>query len=272
MSIPSQAVASARSLLFVPGDRPDRFAKAADSGADLIIIDLEDAVASDRKTEARSSTGDWLAAGRRAVIRINPPGTPWFADDLEMAARYGGPVMLPKAEDPTGLQAVTERMGGGPLIPLIETALGMERAFDICATAGVVRVAFGNVDYAAQIGVAPEDHLALAYARSRLTTACAAAGLCPPIDGVTTRLKNDAVLDEDVVHARRLGFAGKLCIHPSQVSGVHHGFSPSADELAWAREVVAADGSVSAVNGQLVDRPVVERARRILSSAGPEDH
>ncbi|WP_052865423.1 HpcH/HpaI aldolase/citrate lyase family protein [Streptomyces niger] len=263
------ALAAARSLLFVPGDRADRYAKAAAAGADGVIVDLEDAVAPEGKDAARDAVAGWLAGGARAVVRINPPGTEWHAADLAMAAAHGAPVMLPKAEDPADLAAVADRTGGRlPVLALVETAAGVENAAALCRAPNVVRAAFGNIDLAAQLGVDPDDHQALAYARSRLVCASAAAGLAPPLDGVTAGLAADGPLPADVAHARRLGFGGKLCIHPRQLDAVHEGFTPSADEREWARRVLAAEGPVTVVDGQMVDRPVLERARRVLAAAG----
>ncbi|MGJ5797632.1 HpcH/HpaI aldolase/citrate lyase family protein [Streptomyces europaeiscabiei] len=261
-------VAAARSLLFVPGSRPDRFDKAASSGADLVIIDLEDAVAPVDKERARDAAEAWLVHGNRAVVRINAPGTPWSAADLGMAARYGCPVMVPKAEDPAALADLAARTAGRcDLVPLIETALGVERAFQVCSTPGAVRAAFGNVDLAAQLGVAHDDRTALAWARSRLVVASSAAGIGAPVDGVTTAVRDADVLRDDVAHARRLGFTGKLCIHPAQLPGVAAGFTPSAEEVRWARAVLDAGESVTTVDGQMVDRPVLIRASRVLAAA-----
>ncbi|MER5435820.1 CoA ester lyase [Streptomyces sp. NPDC002588] len=263
-----RGVTSARSWLFVPGHRPDRFPKAVASGADLVIIDLEDAVADEDKARARASAADWLAQGNDTVVRINPPGTPWFESDLMEAARHGCPVMVPKAEDPAVLADIAARVAGRcALVPLIETAGGVERAREVCATAGVARVAFGNVDLAGQLGVAWDDHAALAYARSRLVLACAAAGIRSPVDGVTTAVKDGGALQEDIAHARRLGFTGKLCIHPGQVEAVSRGFAPSREELEWARGVLTAGDSVTTVDGRMVDKPVLERARHLLERA-----
>lgn len=265
----SERIAAARALLFVPGDRPDRFAKAASAGADLVIIDLEDAVAPDGKEAARDNAAAWLARGHRAVVRVNPPGTPWYDADLATAAVYGCPVMTPKAEVPDALSEITALTSGRcPLIPLVETALGIERAGELCAAPGVVRAAFGNVDLAAQLGVAPDDHTALTYARSRLVLASAAMGAHPPLDGVTTDLRDPDALRDDIAHARRLGFTGKLCIHPAQVPTIAEEFAPTSDELRWARRVLGAGDSVTRLDGQMVDRPVLERARRVLARAG----
>lgn len=263
-----ERVGAARTLLFVPGDRPDRFAKAASSGADLVVVDLEDAVAPGDKDSARGHAAAWPARGRTAVVRINPPGTPWFEEDLATVAEHGCPVMVPKAEDPAVLAEITCRLAGrSSLIPLIETALGVERALEVCSVPGVVRAAFGNVDLAAQLGVAPDDRDALAHARSRLVLASAAAGVHPPLDGVTTAVRDAGALDADTAHARRLGFTGKLCIHPAQVRPVADRFAPTADELRWARRVLGAGESVTAVDGEMIDQPVLIRASGILARA-----
>ncbi|WP_317617322.1 HpcH/HpaI aldolase/citrate lyase family protein [Streptomyces antnestii] len=261
-------LAAARTLLFVPGHRPDRFEKAAAAGADAVIIDLEDAVAPDGKDAARRHAADWLARGRDAVVRINAPGTPWWDADLDLVTAFGCPVMLPKAEDTDAIARIAEVCA---VIPLVETAAGIERALDVCRAPGVVRAAFGSVDLATELGVRHDDTLALAYARSRLVIAGAAAGVAPPLDGVTTALDDADTLAEDIHHARRLGFGGKLCIHPRQLPAVAEAFAPSEKELAWARKVLAAGDAVSAVDGVMVDRPVRERARRLLGelTTGP---
>ena len=261
-------VSAARTLLFVPGDRPDRFDKAARSGADLVVVDLEDAVAPEDKEEARQAAADWPGLGGRTVVRVNAPGTPWCEADLAMAADRGCPVMVPKAEDPAVLGGIAARTAGRcALIPLVETALGVERAHDVCSVPGVVRIAFGNVDLAARLGVAHDDTLALAHARSRLVLASAAAGIGRPVDGVTTAVRDLEALRTATAHARRLGYAGKLCIHPSQIGPVADGFAPSDGEIRWARAVLGAGASVTTVDGQMVDRPVLERARGILALA-----
>jgi citrate lyase subunit beta / citryl-CoA lyase len=247
-------------LLFVPGDRPDRFGKAAASGADGVILDLEDAVADGDKDAARLAVAEWLAGGGVALVRINAPGTSWFEADRELVTKYRCPVVLPKAEDPQVIEGL-----GAPLIPLVETAAGIEAAAALCRARNVARVAFGSVDLATELGVRHDDEIALGYARSRLVLASAAAGIVPPLDGVTTELIDPAVLDAEVRHARRLGFGGKLCIHPKQIAAVRQGFAPTEAELGWARRVLAAGDSAATVDGQMVDRPVLERARRLLA-------
>ncbi|QUH03661.1 CoA ester lyase [Saccharopolyspora erythraea] len=269
MSLAPERVAAARSFLFVPGHRPDRFAKAAASGAGVVIIDLEDAVAPADKDRARGYAAEWLARGGDCAVRINPPGTAWFEEDLATALRHGCPVVVPKAEAGPALYDIGRRTRG--LIPLVETASGVERAAELCATAGTVRVALGNVDLAGELGVAPGDHAALAYARSKLVFASSAANLAPPIDGVTIAIDDTAALEDDVAHACRLGFGGKLCVHPSQVPVVSDGFAPSESEREWARAVVGAGDSVTRIGGQMIDKPVLERARRILAACNGND-
>ncbi|MCH5675639.1 HpcH/HpaI aldolase/citrate lyase family protein [Streptomyces gilvus] len=260
---------TARSLLFVPGDRPVRFPKAVASGADAVILDLEDAVAAPDKDTARTHVDAWLGEGNSAVVRINAPNTRWYDDDLAMAVRHGVPVMVPKSEDPEVLADLACRTAGKcALLPLVETAAGIERAGDVCRTPGVVRMALGNVDLAGQLGVAHDDHLALAYSRSRLVSASAARGLAAPLDGVTTHVKDLEVLRADIAHARRLGFTGKLCIHPLQVAPVAEHFAPTEEERRWANSVLAAGDGVSVVDGHMIDKPVLDRARRILAAAG----
>jgi citrate lyase subunit beta/citryl-CoA lyase len=248
---------AATTFLFVPGDRPDRFGKAAASGADVVVLDLEDAVAPADKDTARAEVGAWLERGE-AMVRINAPGTPWFEADAALVAGRGVPVVVPKAETPGVLAGFRE------VIALVETARGVERAAELAAVPSVTRLAFGSVDLAAELGVAPEDPEPFAYARSRLVIASAAAGLAPPVDGVTTDLRDGDRLAADVRYARRMGFGGKLCVHPRQVAPVRAGFAPTEAEREWARRVITTGASVSTVDDQMVDKPVLARARRIL--------
>jgi citrate lyase subunit beta/citryl-CoA lyase len=206
----------------------------------------------------------WLGNGGSGIVRINPSSTPWFNADLDLVSGHHCPVMLPKAEDPALLAEIVGRTGGRCALSLIETAAGVERASTLCAADNIIRVAFGNVDLATQLGVRHDDHLTLCYARSRLVMASAAARIAPPLDGVTTDLTGTEALADDIQHARRLGFGGKVCIHPKQIDAVRAGFTPTEEELQWAHHVLEAGESVSTVDGQMVDRPVMERARRLL--------
>ncbi|MEV7554514.1 CoA ester lyase [Amycolatopsis sp. NPDC089917] len=265
----SEPLANAKTFLFVPGHRPDRFAKAEACGADVVILDLEDAVAPEQKETAREHVRTWLAEGHQAVVRVNAAGTPWYHEDVASVGQALA-VMAPKAEDPAELDALATRLPGVPILPLVETAAGIAGAVAICGADAVVRPAFGSVDLAAQLGVDHRSHEALRYARSALVLAAAAAGRAAPIDGVTTALDDEAALTADLDHARTLGFTGKLCVHPRQVAVADRALSPSESEIAWARSVLAlaGDGSVAVADGQMVDRPVELRARAILDRAG----
>lgn len=253
-------VATARTLLFVPGDRPDRFAKAAASGADLVIIDLEDAVAAKNKECARTAAAEWIAAGNDAVVRVNAPRTAWYPSDISSLATHALAIMVPKAEscdDWAGCDL--------PIIPLIETARGVAVAAYLLEGPEVVRPAFGSIDLSVEIGVDPGDHTALLYTRSCLVLAAAATGCAPPIDGVTPAVRDEDALRRDVEHARRLGFSAKLCVHPAQIGPTRELLRPTAEEVSWARRVVdeARDGA-ALVDGEMVDAPVLARAQGVL--------
>ena len=270
-----------RSYLFVPADRPERFAKALASGADAVIVDLEDAVAPDAKAAARAALAQWLAGAANAArvplfVRTNAPGTEWFADDLALCGRSAavGGVMLPKAERVADLDAVRHAAPGRALIPLIETAEGFDQLRALAGATGVQRLAFGSIDFQLDLGISISagdegDGTALLFFRSQLVLASRLASLLPPIDGVTTALDDDAPVARDTQAARRLGFGAKLCIHPRQVAAVNAGFTPSDAEVDWARRVVAAversGGAAVAVDGKMVDRPVLLRAQAVLS-------
>jgi citrate lyase subunit beta / citryl-CoA lyase len=259
-----------RSLLFVPGSRPDRFAKAVAADPGLVVLDLEDAVGAADKDSARSDVRTWLDAGNLAMVRINPPGSPWYDDDIAMVGEAGMPVMLPKCERAGQVTDLRAALGDGAgIVALIETAAGVLAARDICAAGGVARVAFGAADLSAQLGVDPSDTAAMQHARSHLVLASAAAGIAGPIDSPTFDLTDEATWRSDAAHAKRLGFTGKLCIHPRQVAATEQTFAPTREELRWAHDVVQAEGgAVTTVAGSMVDAPVLERARRLLASAG----
>jgi len=262
-----EAVVSGSAFLFVPGDRPDRFAKARQAGPDVVVLDLEDAVAPPAKDEARAHVVRWLEAGGEAVVRVNAVGTPWHQRDLEALTGVATCVMLPKAEDAAAVAAVGAATGLS-LVALLETPRAFFDVLEILRMPGVVRAAIGTIDLAAELGVDPDDGAALGWARSTLVAAAAAAGLPRPLDGVTTNLADGAKLAGDVRSARQSGFGGKLCIHPGQVGAVQAGFSPTAEELEWARSVLAAAGQgVAAIGGHMVDPPVIRRAERLLAGA-----
>lgn len=263
---------TARSYLFVPADRPERYAKALASGADAVIVDLEDAVAPNAKVKARSTLSEWLAgAPAPVVVRINSVDSEWFDGDLAVCRHpsvHG--VMLPKAERVEDLARAATAAPGKPLIPLVETATGLDRARAFAATPGVERLAFGSIDFQLDLSI-DGDADALMYFRSHLVLASRLGGCLPPVDGVSTALEDLPLLEADAERARRFGFGGKLCVHPRQVAIVNRVFTPSAQEQEWARRVVDASnrsrGGAVAVDGKMVDRPVLLRAQRILASA-----
>lgn len=261
-----------RSYLFVPGDRPERFDKACAAGADVVILDLEDAVTPDRKAEAREAIGSWLQAGGRAWVRVNGSDTEWHLDDcalLEMPGLLG--VSLPKAESADQLAALAERLPE-PLriLPIVESARGVWNAEQIAAAPKVQCLAFGSVDFQVDTGILGDGE-ELLFARSRLVIASVLARIGAPVDGVTLDLANLDLLARDVQRARLQGFAGKLCVHPKQVAPINEGFRPAEHEVQWARQVldtVANHSGVGAIslNGKLIDLPVILRAERILEN------
>ncbi len=260
-------IVTARSWLFVPATRPERFDKAVASGADLVILDLEDAVPAHLKAAARSAAVDWLSTGGSAAVRVNSVISDDHTEDLRALSGLPGlaAVMLPMASAPDQLVRVRRHLGESvALIPLIETAEGLLRAVELAAAAGVVRLAFGHLDFAFDIDSAPTLEV-LEHARSSLVIASRAGGAAGPIDSVTTILDDPEATRRDAARARELGFTGKLCIHPSQVRVVNEAMSPTTEEIKWARRVLAASRAGAArVDGQMVDAPVFARAKRIL--------
>lgn len=260
--------------LFVPGDRPDRFAKAQDSGADAVVCDLEDGVAPAAKVQARAEVRGWLAAGGSAWVRVNAPGTDDGLGDVEAMRGLPGlqGLMVPKSESAGQLENLAGRAGGCRVVALVETAAGVLEAANIARSPAVDRLAFGSIDYAGDIDAIESDD-SLLLARSLLVLASRAAGKAGPLDGVTTDLLTMEPVQAAAAYARSLGFVGKLCIHPRQVAAVAAGFAPQEREVRWAREVVEAEASAGAVAvaGHMVDRPVLERARRILAKLEPTE-
>jgi citrate lyase subunit beta/citryl-CoA lyase len=263
----------ARSYLFVPADRPERYAKALAAGADAVIVDLEDAVAPGAKDSARASLAAWLGGQReqRIAVRINDAASQWFDADLALLGHAAvAAVVVPKAERASDLARVRAAAPSASLLPLVETATGIDRVREIAAATGVGRIAFGSIDLQLDLGIEESDDGGeLLFFRSRLVLASRLAGLQPPIDGVSTTIDDAAAVEADARRARRLGFGAKLCIHPRQIAAVHAAFAPNADELAWAERVVAAaaaaQGGAVAVDGRMVDRPVLLRAEALLA-------
>jgi citrate lyase subunit beta/citryl-CoA lyase len=256
------------SYLFVPADRPERFAKALASGAGAVIVDLEDAVAPAAKADARSALAAWLdgPAATPVVMRINAAGTLWFANDLRLARHPAvAAVVVPKAED-AGLLATVAK----PLLPLVESAAGFDALREIAAEPGVRRLLFGSIDFQADLGIEGDDDALLLF-RSQLVLVSRRDGLAAPVDGVTTAVDDEAAVTHDTLRARRLGFGAKLCIHPRQVAVVNRAFRPSDAEADWARRVLAATaaGGVVTVDGKMVDAPVLLRVRALPARLQP---
>lgn len=261
--------------LFVPGNRPDRFAKAIASGAGRVILDLEDAVSASDKPAAREAIAAFLAsldAAQRnsVVVRINDALSDHHPADLQwLAAVPVQTVMLSKCESPAQVAQVLARMApGSDVIALIETVRGVLGVHDIAHSAGVSRLAFGSIDYMLDLDL-PGPGFALDMAATAIAMASRAADLDAPIAGVTPDLDSGRV-QADMQHARAMGFGAKMCIHPTQVATVHAALKPDPEEAAWAERIVSAwqttahTGAIR-VDGHMVDKPVVRRAQRILA-------
>jgi citrate lyase subunit beta/citryl-CoA lyase len=263
---------SPRSYLFVPGNRPDRFAKACAAGADAVVVDLEDSVAADDKMAARAAVAAWLTPAQPVLVRINVANSEWFGDDLKLGGKPGiAGVLLPKPEGIEDIHLVARHFGSkAPILPQIETAQGFWNALAMARADGVQRLLFGSIDFQLDLGMAAEEE-ELLYFRSQIVLVSRLAGIQSPVDGVTTDINSAERVRADTLRAKRLGFGGKMCIHPKQVPVVNECFAPTAEEEAWARRVVeasaAAHGGATSVDGKMVDRPVLALAEKILASA-----
>ena len=296
MSGPTTAerVAGAVTALFVPGNRPDRYAKAAAAGPDLVLVDLEDAVSPpDRpaalaavvaalEPEAPVPAGGSRKPGNprfRAAVRINGTQAPSHRSELDallaLAGRAGHGllgIMLAKAEDPDQLFDLAERLaraGGEPLglIPLVESARGVLAASELAGVEGVTRLAFGALDLALDID-AVDSGPTVTAARAQVVLASRAARIAGPLDTPSLAIDDPAEVTAAAHRARAAGCTGLLCIHPRQLEPVRDAFRPTADELRWARRVAAAGDAAVQLDGMMIDRPVTERARRLLARAG----
>ena len=279
-----------RSYLFAPGNHPRKVARVFASGADAVLLDLEDAVAVAEKEATRAVVAAAMRQPRQArgYVRVNGTDTRWWRGDLDAVV---GPwldgIVLPKAESAGQLRelgdylATCERRAGMPegsleLMPIVETARGVEFATEIAAASPRVRrLAFGGGDYTNDLDLewTVEEH-ELAYARARLSHASRLANIEQPVDTVVIQVKDVERFRQSARTGRRMGFAGKLCIHPDQVAPCHEVFTPAPEELARARAVVAAfdaaeaQGSASIqLDGQFIDHPIVYKARRVLALA-----
>ncbi|WP_240702280.1 HpcH/HpaI aldolase/citrate lyase family protein [Trinickia terrae] len=268
----NNAVFAAQSYLFVPGTRPDRFDSALSSGADAVVVDLEDAVAPAAKEAARNTVAAWVSRERPVLIRINGRGTPWLEEDAKLGALEGvAGIVLPKAERADDVVAVVSAAHRNiPVFPLIETAAGMWSAMEIAKAPLVKRLMFGTLDFITEMGIG-DGREALNPYRAQLALISRVAGLESPVDGVTPDIHDVERIAQDAANGKTLGFGAKLCIHPKQVPVVHACYRPSEPELAWAARVLdaaarAEAGAITA-DGKMVDRPVVLRAQKLLAFA-----
>lgn len=272
----SSLLADARTFLFVPGNRPERFGKALHAGADAVVIDLEDAVPLADKPAARDAIAQampaLLAQAVPVVVRINPPGQPEGRQDIAWLAGGVAPhgIMLPKAESAQEIEAVRRVLPDAPILPLIESAAGHAALDRVAGADGVLRLAVGHIDFMADTGIlCSHDEPELAPLRFAVAMATRLHRLAPAIDGVTSAIDDTARLRDDTLRALRFGFGGKLCIHPRQVGVVHDSLAPDAQAVEWARRVVAADaasgGAAVQLDGRMIDLPVVLQARRTLA-------
>lgn len=263
----------ARSLLFVPADRPERYAKALASGADAVVIDLEDAVAPEAKAAAASTLREtWPALdASRVALRINAAGTPWHEDNLALCRTLQpAAVMWAKAEDPVRIGQAG--LPPGAVIALIESARGVADVRAVAACPAVGRLALGHLDLQADLGMrCSEDERELDSTRFEIVLASRLAGLTAPIDGVTLDIHDTSGVGIAARRAQAFGFGGKLCIHPAQITGLHAAWRPDATQVAWARRVLAAaaasNGGAIQIDGAMVDAPVLQLARTLVRDA-----
>jgi citrate lyase subunit beta/citryl-CoA lyase len=274
-----------RTVLFSPADKPERVRKVLASGAaDVVVADLEDGVAPANKEMARQAAADILSESSSAnsvrAVRINAwPGSA-AESDLEAILPFRPDlIVVPKCEDVQAIQMLDERLAQSGadetrFILIIETAKGMVHAAALAgASSRVAAIAFGAEDLSASVGIRrTPDNSTVAMPRAWVPIAAASAGVWA-IDMITTDYEDVERCGREAAEARDLGYAGKMVIHPGQIATVHVAFSSSENEVAWATKVMAAaseheinDGGVIAVDGKMIDAPLIEQARRILAS------
>ena len=283
-----------RTALFVPGDRPDRVDKAVNAGADMVIVDLEDAVADSRKEEIRSGVREKVSQYRDKVmmVRVNALDTGFFTDDLKAVVVEGlTAVMVPMVESAEQIRRINDQllktekenglaMGAVAVMPLVETAKAIQNIYQIVSEKTdpdrLWTVAFGAADYTLTMGIEMTvDAAELNYPRSRITVACRAAEVEPPIESpYMIDIKDISGLAADTKRSKQLGFQGRLCVHPSQVGPCNDIYSPSSEEIAQAGRIIEAFKEAQAkglaaiqLDGKFIDPPVVERSKMILQLA-----
>jgi citrate lyase subunit beta/citryl-CoA lyase len=260
--------------LYVPGDRPEVVAKALAAGADVVVVDLEDAVAPDRKEYARAATADLLAEPPPVPVhvRVNAPDDPQYAADLRVLAALPalGGLRLPKVSSPAQVRRTAAAAPRPPLYALLESALAVEHAYAVAAAHPALRgIALGEADLRADLGV--RDDAGLDWARSRVVVAARAAGLAPPPQSVHPDVRDLAGLAASCAHGRALGFFGRAAVHPRQLPVIEAAYLPTAQEIERAESVLDAAaghaGAQALPDGRFVDRAVVAGARRTLALA-----
>lgn len=258
--------------LYVPGDRPERFAKAVASGAQLVILDLEDAVAPARKDEARRHVVDWLASDEPKPAHVEVRVNAGSSDDLAALATVTAPfgLRLPKVEAAGDVERAIAGLGRVPPVSaLIETGRGLEAVLQIATHPAVTAVGLGEADLASDLGSA--DATVLDWARVRLLVASRAAGIGAPMMSVFTDIADLTGLAADTRRGRAMGYVGRTAIHPSQVPVIATAFTPTAPEVAWATEVLAATaggGVTTLASGEMADAAMRARAQAILALGG----
>ncbi|HEV7831798.1 MAG TPA: CoA ester lyase [Caballeronia sp.] len=260
---------SARSYLFVPGNRAERFEKAREAGADAVIFDLEDAVQPFEKSAARDTVLRHMDPARPAFVRINAADTSWFADDIAALANHPGVagIVLPKADTRGQIETVLEHVHASlKILPIVETAFGFANLTQICTAPRVERILFGTLDFQIDLNIGGDGE-ELHLFRSQIVLASRLAGIAAPVDGVSTVLDDVAAVEFEARRGRRFGYGAKLCIHPKQIAAVHRAYAWTSEEQAWAARVLqaveASGGAAIAVDGKMVDMPVILKARRI---------
>ena len=251
--------------LYVPGDRPDRFAKAVDAGADVVILDLEDAVAADAKHAARGAVDAWLTAHGPSGLQVRVSAG--SSDDLAMLAGHAVDVRLPKVRGAADVDAVVDRLDR-PIHALVEDATGLSALDEIARHPSVASVAIGEADLRADLGATSEAMLQ--HARILLVVAARAAGLPAPLMAAYPAVRDLDGLEADCRAGAALGFGGRTAIHPAQVDRIRAAFAPSQDDLVWARatlDALAGGGVATLADGQMVDEAMARRARAILDRA-----
>lgn len=268
---------NARSLLFVPASRSERIPKALSSGADAVIVDLEDAVEASAKQSAREALRDFLRQhpADELLVRVNAPDSEYWEQDLELCMRAPNVsgIVVPKAESASDLDTASRT--GKAIIPLLETARGFSVLSEMATIKGVVRLGFGIIDLSLDLNVELDTlggETLLNHCRCQLVMASQVNQLATPLESVVTDINDGERVEKTAHRARQMGFGGMLCIPPRQIESVHAGFRPAEADIHWAIALLQAktstDDGAFVFNGKMVDEPVFARARRLLAQAG----